>query len=232
MFRKLFNEKRRRRAEERRRLCLIMERQGVDLFLDVGANMGQTARSLREGSYGGRIISIEPVRACHDALLAASAGDPKWDIAERCAIGEKEGSVEIIVSEASDLSSLSAPTANLTGALPKAREAGREETPLRRIDKLLGDDIRAAAKPFLKIDTQGHDMATLKSAKGVMDKLCGIQIEMSLLPLYEGEALYLDILTFLNAQQFHPHMLVERTFSDPLARQLQLDGVFIREPEI
>ncbi len=210
-------------------MCLILERQGVDLFLDIGANMGQTARSLREGGYGGRIVSVEPVGACHDALLQASAGDPLWEIAERCAIGESEGSVEIIVSEASDLSSLSAPTRNLTTALPKARETGREETPLRRIDRLLRGDIAAASRPFLKIDTQGQDMAALKSAEGVIDKLRGIQIEMSLLPLYEGETLYLDILKHLDARGFTPHMLVERSFSDSLARQLQLDGIFIRE---
>lgn len=236
MFRKLFSEKRIRRAEkrarraaEKRRLNLILERHGVDLFLDIGANVGQTGLGLRDGGYSGRIISVEPVAACHQALSQASADDPLWEIADRCAIGESEGSTEIIVSESTDLSSLSAPTKNLSDTFPKAREQGRETVPLKRIDSLFGDSIRRAERPFLKIDTQGHDLPALKSAQGVMDKLCGVQIEMSLLPLYEGEVYYLEILTFLDRLGFVPHMLVERAFRDDLARQLQIDGIFLRD---
>lgn len=198
------------------------------MFLDIGANVGQTGKALRAGGYAERIISIEPVLACHAAVTSASADDPSWEIALRCAIGEKEGEVEIIVSEASDLSSLSAPTQSLNDTLPKAREQTREAVPVKRIDSLLSDDITNAKAPFLKIDAQGHDLPALKSAENVMDKLCGVQIEMSLLPLYEGEAHYLEILTYLHKKGFAPHMLVERSFRDDLGRQLQLDGVFIR----
>lgn len=229
VFRKLFSEKRIRRAEERRRLALILEHHSVDLFLDIGANVGQTGKSLRKGGYCGRIISVEPVQSCHQALLQASADDALWEIADRCAIGESEGSVEIIVSEATDLSSLSAPTQSLSDTLPKCREQGRETVPLKRIDSLFGDNISQAKHPFLKIDTQGHDFPTLKSAQGVMDKLRGIQVEMSLLPLYEGEVSYLEILTYLDKQGFAPHMLVDRSFRDDLARQLQVDGIFLRD---
>lgn len=228
MLGKLFNKKRIRRAEESRRLNLILQRHGVDLFLDIGANVGQTGKALRAGGYAGRIISVEPVQACHAALTHASATDTAWEIARRCAIGEKEGEVEIIVSEASDLSSLSAPTQSLNDTLPKARERDREMVPVKRVDDLLRDDIKNAKAAFLKIDAQGHDLPALKSAKGVMDRLCGVQIEMSLLPLYEGEAHYLEILTFLHKNGFAPHMLVERSFRDDLGQQLQLDGVFIR----
>ena len=228
MFGKLFNEKRIRRAEESRRLNLILQRHGVDLFLDIGANVGQTGRALRKGGYANRIISVEPVAACHDAVTLSSSKDPLWEVAKRCAIGEIEGDVEIIVSEASDLSSLSAPTQNLNDTLPRARELTRENVPVKRIDSLLHDDITNAKSPFLKIDVQGHDLPALKSAERVMDSLCGVQIEMSLLPLYEGEAHYLEILSYLDNNGFTPHMLVERSFRDDLGRQLQLDGVFMR----
>ena len=51
---------------------------------------------------------------------------------------------------------------------------------------------------------------------------------MSLFPLYEGEALYLDMLNFLHERGFSPHLLVDIGYSKKLGRQLQIDGVFIR----
>ncbi|MGD9868483.1 MAG: FkbM family methyltransferase [Hyphomicrobiales bacterium] len=227
---KLFTRRKKDKHRQRHQnLCSVLNRHGVDLFLDVGANVGQTGRGLREGGYGGRIISVEPVKSCHDKLTAAAKDDPLWDVAGRCAAGESEGSVEIAVSLATDLSSLSAPTQALLATLPKAEEAQRETVPMRRIDGMFADEIAGARRTVLKIDTQGHDMAALRGAEGVMDKLHGVQTEMSLLPLYEGETLYLDILNYLHGKGFRPYLLTDKTFSKQLDRQLQLDGLFMRD---
>ena len=218
-----------KRAAEAEHLHIVLERHHVDLFIDVGANIGQTGRSLRQHGYAGRIISVEPLPACHDKLIETSRSDAGWRILDACAFGEQDGEIEIAVSTASDLSSIRPPTAALATALPKVAATGHVKVPIRRLDGALGRDIKAATAPFLKIDAQGHDMAVLAGATGVMDQLAGVQVEMSLIPLYEGETLYLDILNFLHGHGFRPHLLVERTFSAELGRQLQIDGVFMRE---
>jgi FkbM family methyltransferase len=221
--------KRLKRRAEAENLALVLARAGIDLVIDVGANTGQTAASLRAHGYAGAIVSVEPLPACHAALLAASAGDPLWRIAERCALGAEDGLIAIQVSAASDLSSIRPPTGALERALPKVRAVERVPVPVRRLDGLLGAEVRAARAPFLKIDAQGHDMDVLRGAAGVLGCIRGVEVEMSLVPLYEGEMLFLDVAAFLVAEGFRPVILVDRTFSAELGRQLQVDGVFMRE---
>ncbi len=223
------NFKRLKRETEATRLVSILDRARVDTFLDIGANTGQTGEQLRRFGYNGRIISYEPVAACHEELLEKCRSDENWTIAPRCALGAEDGSIEILVSEGSSLSSISAPTEAMSSAMPKVRAEARETVPIYRLDRSLKDEIDGLGRTFLKIDAQGHDMEVLKGAEGVMDQLVGIKVEMSLFPLYEGETLYLDMLQYLHNHGFRPHLLSDVGFSKKLGRQLQIDGVFVRE---
>lgn len=233
IIKKLFSRSRRfkrlKRETEARRLVSILENGPFATFIDVGANTGQTWDLLRKFGYRGKIISVEPLSECHDLLLRKSKSDPNWVIAPRCALSDHEGVVDILVAEGSSLSSVTEPTATMSEALPKAREANRESVPLHRLDGLLKREVEAPGKVFLKIDAQGHDMAVLKGAEGVINHIDGVKIEMSLLPLYEGETLFLDILKYLDAKGFAPHLLVDVGYSKKLGRQLQIDGTFVRE---
>jgi len=233
LLKKLFSRnkkfKKLKRETAASRFVAILEQNHIDTVIDVGANTGQTAEELRAFGFAGNIISYEPIKECHEGLVAKSASDPNWTIAPRCALGDKDGTIELLVSEGSSLSSVSTPTEIMTQAVPKVRASSHEKVPIHRLDGLMKDEIGSLGKLFLKIDAQGHDMAVLRGAKNIMGELAGIKIEMSLLPLYEGETLYLDILKFLDEKGFRPHLLVDVGYSKKLARQLQIDGVFMRD---
>lgn len=233
LFKKLFsrnrNFKRLKRETAASRFVAILEQNRVDTVIDVGANTGQTAAELRAFGFAGNIISYEPIKQCHEELMVKSASDPKWSIAERCALGDEEGTIELLVSEGSSLSSVRTPTEVMAQALPKVRAASHERVPIHRLDKLMKKEMKALGNVFLKIDAQGHDMAVLRGAEGIAKHLAGVKIEMSLLPLYEGETLYLDILTYLHKKGFRPHLMVDVGYSKKLVRQLQIDGVFMRD---
>src|SRR6266550_1126285 len=102
----------------------ILRMYGVNLVLDVGANVGQYALALRRvGRYRGRILSFEPVAAAYEAVLRAAANDSEWECS-RLALFDHDGVAEITVASSSDFSSFlpfmdTSPSAT-PGALPLA----------------------------------------------------------------------------------------------------------------
>jgi FkbM family methyltransferase len=210
------------------RLCIVLRDAGVKLFIDVGANIGQTGVKLRENGYEGKIISFEPVSTCHDALIKVANKDSNWEVARPLALSDYNGETEIHVSEAHDLSSIDKPTKSLNDAFPSVNEKNRETVEVCRLDSFFNSNIDLT-NAFLKIDAQGHDFRVLKGASGILPLLRGVQVETSLLPLYEHEPTYLEVLEFLHKQGFSPFLITARTFSRKIRRQLQIDAVFIRD---
>ena len=86
-------------------LIAFLEHRGIDTVLDVGANDGQFASSLRGMGYQGRIVSFEPISAVFDQLSARAAGDKGWDV-RQLALGATAGQANIHVSQNSVYSSL------------------------------------------------------------------------------------------------------------------------------
>src|SRR5262249_33665755 len=92
----------------------------IDLVVDVGANIGQYAESLRKDGYAGWIVSAEPVGAVHEALAERAAGDRRWKTLN-VAFGERDGQAEINVSKASVFSSIRRQLPAATAFMAEAR---------------------------------------------------------------------------------------------------------------
>lgn len=214
---------------ESERIVQLLDLHAVDALIDIGANEGQYAARLREAGYAGPIVSVEPGAEAHAALSAASARDPDWTAAPRMALGEVAGEATLHLSNRSDMNSLK-PMAAVTGeAFPKAVAAGTDKVEVARLDAAFEDLIgKEARRAFVKIDTQGFEAEILRGAEGVLDRIAGFQLELSLLPLYEGEATYLAVLQQLHGLGFELHLVLSGNFSRRLGRQLQFDGVFFR----
>jgi hypothetical protein len=73
----------------------LLREERINLILDVGANIGQFAREVREYGYTERIISFEPQTAAHARLRDLAARDPNWTVAERTALGAESGLITI-----------------------------------------------------------------------------------------------------------------------------------------
>ena len=83
----------------------LMERLGINLVLDVGANNGGYASELRRSGYRGRIWSYEPLSEAFAELSKSAARDDLWKTVN-CACGAKAGSARINVAKNSVSSSL------------------------------------------------------------------------------------------------------------------------------
>src|SRR3546814_839903 len=153
------------------KLAMLLARHGIDLVVDVGANVGQTGARLRKLGYAGRIVSIEPLQSAHNMLKRNAATDPTWTVLPRMALGATVGTVTMFSAEASDLSSVTAPRGDLTVALPKARTIGTEVVSLERLDGIWPDIAEAAERPMLKLDTQGSELSIIEGAIGCFEEI-------------------------------------------------------------
>jgi FkbM family methyltransferase len=213
--------------EEDVRRAKLLRSEGIYLVLDVGANAGQYAQRLRRAGYHKRIVSFEPLSAAFAELERAAAGDPAWE-ARRLALGDEDGSAEIHVSANSWSSSLLEMGDRHLASAPDSAYTGTETVPVARLDSIWDDLVREGERVFLKLDVQGFEMRVLRGAAGHLDRVAGVQAELALTPLYEGDSPWRDVVDHLEAQGFVLAGL-EPGFEDPeTGRMLQADGTLIR----
>lgn len=210
------------------RLMAALRAFDIDLVIDIGANDGQFAKELRAGGYSGRIVSLEPLTTAHHRLLQASKNDSLWQVHSRCAVGDRIGEIVLNISGNSVSSSILPMLKAHSSAAPESAYLGHESAPLITLDSVAPPYLEGAQAPFLKIDTQGYEWHVLDGAHETLPMVRGIQMELSLVPLYEGQRLWRECIDRLEAEGFVLWSL-QPVFIDPEnGRTLQLDGLFFR----
>lgn len=86
------------------RIKKILEINNIDLVLDVGANIGQFSKGIRENGYKGKNVSFKPLLNRHKLLSKNAIQYKNWVVAPQMVIGETE--MIINISEYSYSSSL------------------------------------------------------------------------------------------------------------------------------
>jgi FkbM family methyltransferase len=212
-----------------RSLAGLLRQEEINLVLDVGANLGQFADELWAAGYTGRVISFEPLASAHAQLVGKAGRYPNWTIADRTALGAETGSVAIHVSGNSVSSSILPMLPSHSRAAPNSAYVGTETVPMHRLDDLCV--LSAADRAILKIDAQGFERQVLEGAPRLLASCRAVIAEMSLVPLYEGQALGRELWDLLAARGFDTWSL-EPGFRDPVTgRMLQCDGIFVRAEE-
>ena len=208
---------------DRRCVAAILNEKRINMVLDVGANVGQFAQWIRKTGYTGRIVSFEPLTEAHHKQSKIAAQDSQWTVAPRMALGCASGEIEIHVS-GNGVSSSVLPM--LTVHEKAATYVDVERVPLNRLDDVC--PLSQENRVLLKIDVQGYEKAVLDGAALVLKDCQAIIIEMSLVPLYGGQSLAVELWEYLNALGFQA-CYFNPGFRDPRSkRMLQMDGVFVR----
>ena len=209
-------------------LSKALSRFEVDLVLDVGANVGQFASELRLFGYKGIVVSFEPLSAAHATLSEAAGRDPKWRVHPRSAIGDYDGEIEINIAGNSVSSSVLPMTELHSSAAEGSAYVGVERVPLRRLDSVAPAYLAKSRRPFLKIDTQGYEWQVVNGAVATLPKIYGILCELSLVPLYEDQRLWMDMIQRLESEGF-TLWSIQSGFTDAHdGRTLQVDAIFFR----
>ena len=215
-----------RAQADRRCVAKLLKEEQVNLVVDVGANLGQFAGWIREIGYRGRIISFEPLAEAHQRLGTAARGDSFWTVAPRMALGDKSGEIEIHVSGNSVSSSVLPMLSAHQEAAPESVYVENAKVVVNRLDAVC--PVVPEDRLLLKVDVQGYERAVLNGAAGVLKHCRAIIVEMSLVPLYEGQSLAIELWEHLMSLGFQA-CYFNPGFQDPRsARLLQMDGVFVR----
>ena len=203
-----------------------LRNRAVETVLDIGANQGQFASALFSVGYSGLIVSFEPLQSAHDNLVAISRQHATWIIAPRCAVGSANGTVQINVSQNLVSSSILPILKSHTDAAAGSVYVGAETVPIITLDEYLSEN--PVHRPFLKVDTQGYEKQVLLGAKTLCKELVGLQLEISLVDLYEGQPVFLDLLGYVREMGFQIWS-IDPGFRDPKSgRLLQFDALFFK----
>lgn len=210
------------------RRVMLLSHHGVDCVWDIGANAGQYGQVLRAAGYTGPIVSFEPLLAPFAELSEHCQRDPTWSCVN-VGFGDVAGRFDIHVAANSQSSSL-LPMLDLhREAAPLAWYVGNERVRIETLDEYCAAHRELlGGRTFLKIDAQGYEARILAGGAQTLPTLVGLQMEMSLQALYEGEKLMPELLKDAEALGFRLESL-ELGFVDPkTGPQLQVDGVFFR----
>lgn len=211
------------------RTVKLLEHHRVNCVVDVGANDGGFATAIRGLGYTGRIISFEPLQKPFAALRRKAVADDEWEVLQ-CAVGDAKSEVTINVSGNAGLSSSVLPMLEThTDVAPNSGYVGTETVSQERLDGLLPElGVGPVSRTFLKVDVQGYERAVLDGASGLFadGAIVGLQLELSLVPLYAGAMTYREGLD--RAEGLGMTLMgLDSVFTDPRSGQLlQVDAVF------
>jgi FkbM family methyltransferase len=202
----------------------LLRHLGIQRVVDVGANVGQYADSLRELGYRGEIWSFEPLASAYAELERRSQGDSSWR-ATRTAVGAREGELQLHVSQSSIFSSALPVLDSAVSASPDARSVREEVVPMNTLDGLLGS--QDLSRTAIKVDVQGFERDVLDGAAVSLPHVPMVELELTPEPIYEGQMLMLEAVERLQAAGL-VLACVENLFRDDSGRSLQFNGIFVR----
>lgn len=205
----------------------LLNKYNIDLVIDVGANEGQFLDSLLETNYNNSVISIEPIKSMYDKLYNKFKDNPKITTIN-CAIGNENIKTKINISENYVSSSLLEITDKCTSITKETAYITTEDCDLKKLD-LFYDKFKNNRNILLKIDVQGYEHQVLLGAIQTLNLVKVISVEMSLVELYKGQKLFMDIVSFLNTLGFQLYSIVPAFVDESSGQMLQVDGVFVRK---
>jgi FkbM family methyltransferase len=210
----------------RARAQLLRER-GVSLLLDVGANEGLFALRLRAAGYRERIVSFEPLSDKFAKLEAASADDRLWECV-RVALGTNAGTATLNVAGNWASSSLLPMNPRHSLAEPRSSYVETQEVEVATLDVASARFLRRDDRVYLKLDVQGAELDVLRGAARTLAQVEVLDVELSVVPLYDGAPLFGDVVSYLDDRGFGLFEIEPGFTHARTGAILQLEGLFAR----
>ena len=217
------------------RLNFFLKHQSIDCVLDVGANSGQYGTLLRDIGYKNKIISFEPIPEAYKKLNELIKKDNLWE-AFNFGLGNKTDELEINISK--NLLSNSILKMNedyfkvgseimTSHDIESTKYISKEKIKIKTLTEFMLTNKLDYKNIFLKMDVQGYEDKILEGIEN-FDNIEGMQVEMSLINLYENQMIFEDLYKKIKTQGYELWDF-RRGFSNVKnGRIFQMDGIFFK----
>jgi FkbM family methyltransferase len=202
-------------------------------IFDVGANMGQTVRQIRQVWPAVRVFAFEPVSATFAALEARTAGDAALEC-HRLAFGSSAGRATMLATPGH--------TMNRIVTRPEGGQATEE------VEVVTGDAFCAARGldrlDILKVDTEGHDLDVLTGFGTMLAerRVTYVEAECAIAPDNRIHVPFNRIADFMHARGYglfsllpagrHPQGYLNHTTRRRQRGMFYANAVFVAEGEL
>jgi FkbM family methyltransferase len=207
-------------------LVTKIARQGLapGTIIDVGANVGQFAIAAARTFPGARIRSFEPHPDCVEQFKRNTRKLANVSISP-LALGDRRGTTDFHLNTLSYSSSILPLADAHRDAFPQAQETRCVSVPMSTLDDELGD-IDLAPPVLLKLDVQGYEAPVLHGAARALARVDHVLLETSFKPMYEGEAVFMDVARLMDAAGFEFLRPVDWLADPRTGEILQADVLF------
>jgi FkbM family methyltransferase len=221
------------RFSENARLLNLFTKRKIDLVIDVGACTGGYGASVRELGYKGQIVSFEPIPSSYEKLQAISSDDPFWKCAPPMALGDSDGEIEINISNRISSSSIMGMLDSHLAIAPDSKFVDKITVPIYKLDTIVDSYLENNLNEILlKIDVQGFESQVLAGASSTLEKVKIVQLECSLIPLYNGQELLKDLLIKMDSLGFELFDIIPVVVDDSSSKLIQVDAFFEKRTSI
>jgi hypothetical protein len=150
---------------------------------------------------------------------------------EELALDEQEGQATFNILAGNQFSSLHTVSSTATGLFKNQTQLSRRievrtstiAIQLQNYRNKLGFE-----RPFLKMDTQGHDVSVANGADDQLQQFVGLQSELAVKRLYDDSPGFEEALEFYRARGFELSALVPNNFGH-FPRLLEIDCIMFRK---
>jgi FkbM family methyltransferase len=194
----------------------------ISTVLDIGANIGQSTKTISELLPNANIYAFEPIPECFRKLNDKFSNDSKVKTIN-LALGEIDFGVNLSSASSSFLSMKDLHK----DAFPRTKE---DKTIKVKVDRL--DNVAAGLllqTPIIaKIDVQGFEDRVIKGGKDTLSRCSLLIVETSFSELYEHQALFDDIYNSLQLLGFKYVGCIGQLKDPRNGKILQADSLFAK----
>lgn len=166
--------------------------QNIRTVIDIGANVGEFAEFLATYFNAEKTYAIEPLPSCAQVVRERGKTIRNLEVFE-CALSDTAGKATLYENSYAPASSMLPVSSISATEFPQtATNSGEVEVAVARLDDLI--DVRDVIPGLLiKIDVQGMEHHAISGGKKIFGAAQCVLIEMSFVPMYDGQPLFEEV---------------------------------------